>query len=43
MNRRDVLNLSALTALGLALIPSNAVAQEAADAEGIAMGMCHVR
>ncbi|MGA8480639.1 MAG: twin-arginine translocation signal domain-containing protein [Chthoniobacterales bacterium] len=35
MNRRNVLSLSALTALGLALLPSNAVAQEAADAEGM--------
>jgi hypothetical protein len=34
MNRRNVLSLSALTALGLALLPSNAVGQEAADAEG---------
>jgi ketosteroid isomerase-like protein len=35
MNRRSALALSALTALGFALLPDNAVAQEAADAEGV--------
>ena len=35
MNRRNVLSLSALTALGFALLPGNAVAQQAADMEGV--------
>ena len=34
-NRRNVVSLFALTALGLALLQSNSVAQEAADAEGM--------
>jgi hypothetical protein len=38
MNRRNLLSLSALTALGLALLPGNAVAQEAADVEGAKSG-----
>jgi hypothetical protein len=35
MNRRNVLSLSAITALGLAVPPGNAVAQPAADMEGV--------
>jgi ketosteroid isomerase-like protein len=35
MNRRNVLSLSAMTALGLALLPGSAVAQQAADMEGV--------
>src|SRR5713101_8117600 len=35
MNRRSVLSLSAITALGLAWLSSNAVAQQAADTEGV--------
>ena len=35
MNRRNVLSLSAIAALGLALLPSNAPAQQAADTEGV--------
>jgi ketosteroid isomerase-like protein len=35
MNRRKVLGLSAITALGLALLSSNAFAQQAADMEGV--------
>src|SRR5713101_4917276 len=35
MNRRSVLSLSAITALGLAWLSSNAVAQQAADMEGV--------
>ena len=35
MNRRNILTLSATTALGLALLPGSAVAQPAADMEGV--------
>ena len=35
MDRRNVLSLSAIAALGFALLSSNAVAQQAADAEGV--------
>ena len=35
MNRRNVLSLSAITVLGLALLPGSAVAQQAADTEGV--------
>ena len=35
MNRRNILSLSAITALGLALLPGSAVAQQAADTEGV--------
>jgi len=35
MNRRNILSLSAITAFGLALLPGNAVAQQAADMEGV--------
>ena len=35
MNRRDVLHMSAIPALGLALLPGSAVAQEAADVDGV--------
>ena len=35
MNRRNILSLSAIAALGLALLPSNAPAQQAADMEGV--------
>jgi ketosteroid isomerase-like protein len=35
MNRRDVLRMSAIPALGLALLPGSAVAQQAADVEGV--------
>lgn len=35
MNRRNVLGLSALTALGIGLLPGNPVAQQAADMDGV--------
>ena len=35
MNRRDILSLSAIPALGLALLPGSAVAQQAADVDGV--------
>src|SRR5215475_1404086 len=35
MDRRNVLSLSAITALGLALLSNNALGQEAADVEGV--------
>jgi ketosteroid isomerase-like protein len=35
MNRRNILSLSATTALGLALLPGSAIAQPAADMEGV--------
>ena len=35
MDRRNVLSLSAITALGLALLSDNALAQQAADVEGV--------
>jgi len=35
MNRRDVLSMSAIPALGLALLPGSAVAQQAADVDGV--------
>ena len=35
MDRRNVLRLSAITALGLALLSDNALAQQAADVEGV--------
>ena len=35
MNRRSVLSISAMTAVGLALLPGNAFAQSAADMEGV--------
>jgi ketosteroid isomerase-like protein len=35
MNRRNILSLSAITAFGLALLPGHAVAQQAADMEGV--------
>jgi ketosteroid isomerase-like protein len=35
MNRRKVFGLSAITALGLALLPGSAVVQQAADMEGV--------
>jgi ketosteroid isomerase-like protein len=35
MNRRNVLNLSAITALILAMLSSNAIAQQAADVDGV--------
>jgi len=35
MNRRAILSLSAIPALGLALLPGRAVAQEAADVDGV--------
>ena len=35
MNRRNVLSLSAIAALGLALLPGSTVAQQAADTEGV--------
>ena len=35
MDRRNVLSLSAITVLGLALLPGNAVAQQAADVDGV--------
>jgi ketosteroid isomerase-like protein len=35
MDRRNVLSLSAITALGLALLSGNAVAQQAADMDGV--------
>jgi hypothetical protein len=35
MNRRNALSLSAIAALGLALLPSYARAQQAADTEGV--------
>ena len=35
MNRRNVLSLSAITVLGLALLSGNAIAQQAADMEGV--------
>jgi ketosteroid isomerase-like protein len=35
MNRRNILSLSAMTALGLALRPDSAVAQQASDMEGV--------
>jgi hypothetical protein len=35
MDRRNILSLSAVAALGLALLPSNAVAQQGADMEGV--------
>ena len=35
MNRRNALSLSAIAVLGLALLPSNAPAQQAADTEGV--------
>jgi ketosteroid isomerase-like protein len=35
MDRRNVLSLSAITALGLAVLPGQAVAQEGADMDGV--------
>jgi ketosteroid isomerase-like protein len=35
MNRRNVLSLSAITALGLAVLSGNAIAQQAADLDGV--------
>jgi ketosteroid isomerase-like protein len=35
MNRRNVLSLSTLTALGIALLPGNSIAQQAGDIEGV--------
>ena len=35
MNRRNVLSLSAIAVLGLALLPGSTVAQQAADTEGV--------
>ena len=35
MDRRNVLSLSAITALGLALLSDNALGQQAADVEGV--------
>jgi ketosteroid isomerase-like protein len=35
MNRRNVLSLSAITALGLAVLSGNALAQQAADLDGV--------
>jgi ketosteroid isomerase-like protein len=35
MNRRSLLSISAATALGLALLPVHAVAQQAADMDGV--------
>src|SRR5215475_3480642 len=35
MDRRNVLSLSAITALGLALLSDNALAQQTADVEGV--------
>ena len=35
MNRRSVLSLSAIAAFGLALLPGHAVAQQAADMDGV--------
>jgi hypothetical protein len=35
MNRRNVLGLSAISALGLALLPGSAITQQAADMEGV--------
>ena len=35
MHRRNVLSLSAITALGFALLSDNALAQQAADVEGV--------
>jgi len=35
MNRRSLISLAAITALGLALLPSIAVAQQGADIEGV--------
>jgi ketosteroid isomerase-like protein len=35
MNRRDILSLSAIPALGLALLSGSAVAQEVADVDGV--------
>ena len=35
MNRRNVLSLSVISALGLAFLPGSAVAQQAADIEGV--------
>ena len=35
MNRRNVLSLSAITTLGLALLSDNALAQQTADVEGV--------
>lgn len=35
MDRRNVLSLSAITTLGLALLPANAVAQQGADMDGV--------
>ena len=35
MNRRNVLSLSAIAVLGLALLPGGTVAQQAADTEGV--------
>ena len=35
MDRRNVLRLSAITALGLALLSDNALAQQAADVDGV--------
>ena len=35
MDRRKVLSLSAATALGLAMLSGNAVAQQAADMDGV--------
>jgi hypothetical protein len=35
MNRRNVLGLSAISALGLALLPGSAITQQVADMEGV--------
>ena len=35
MNRRGILSMSAITALGLTFLPRNAFAQQAADTEGV--------
>jgi ketosteroid isomerase-like protein len=35
MNRRHILSLSVITALGLALLPGRAIAQQEADIEGV--------
>ena len=35
MNRRNVLSLSVISALGLTFLPGSAVAQQAADIEGV--------
>src|SRR6516164_6351520 len=46
MDRRNVLSLSAITALGLALLSDNALAQQAADVDGEGVGshaLRHIR